>query len=454
MKKKIHFLIILFLIIAITIRFYFAINSTDRYILDEYISKSVVLQGNIINESEIKDFSQIFILNIDCINNVCNIPDNINVRITANRYEEYKYGDRVNVSGKLLKPFNFEGNGGRKFDYINYLAKDNIYYEIKKSNIEITGHNNGNYFSLKLFSLKNKFINNLESVLGEPHSSLAGGLLVGEKASLGKDLLDDFRKAGLIHIIVLSGYNITIIASSIRRILSFLPKNMSIVLGGMGIILFGILVGGGATVIRSCIMASIALFAELLRRDYNALRALFLAGLFMLLENPLILFYDPSFQLSFLATLGLIILSPSIENKIIFITERFGIRNLIASTLATQIFVSPFILYLMGQMSIIGILVNILVLPFIPITMLLVFLAGFFGFISHFLSLITGWISHILLSYELFMVKFFANIPFASIEIPSFSIWITFGIYLFYFSAFLKLPSIISQFIFRKKSSI
>jgi competence protein ComEC len=290
-------------------------------------------------------------------------------------------------------------------------------------------------------------------VLGEPHSALAGGLVVGEKASLGNDLIDDFRKAGLIHIVVLSGYNITIIASSIRKILSFLPRNISIILGGIGIILFGILVGGGATVIRSCIMASIALFAEYIRRDYNVLRTLFIALALMLIQNPLILLYDPSFQLSFLATFGLIILSSPIEKRILFITEKMGIRSLIASTLATQIFVSPYILYMMGQISIVGIFVNIIVLPVIPITMLMVFISGFSGFIYYPLSQLFGWISHFLLSYELFMVRYFANLPFASINIAKFSIWIVIGFYVFYLSVFLKLPSIISQFIFRKKSS-
>jgi competence protein ComEC len=235
--------------------------------------------------------------------------------------------------------------------------------------------------------------------------------------------------------------------------LAFLPRTIGIGLGGFGILAFGILVGGGATVVRSCIMAMIALLASLLRKDYNVSKALFVAAAIMLIQNPLILFYDPSFQLSFLATLGLILLSSPIEKKLGFITEKFGIRGLVSSTLATQIFVSPYILYMMGQLSIIGIVVNILVLPIIPATMLLVSLTGLLGFLSHFVSEITGWISYIMLSYELFMVRFFASLPFASIELPKFSFWIVIGFYASYFVALLKLPSIFDQFRFRKKSS-
>ncbi|HEY4478319.1 MAG TPA: ComEC/Rec2 family competence protein, partial [Candidatus Paceibacterota bacterium] len=186
----------------------------------------------------------------------------------------------------------------------------------------------------------------------------------------------------------------------------------------------------------------------------DVMRALFLAAILMLIHNPSILLHDPSFQLSFLATLGLIILASPIENRISFITERLGIRSLIASTLATQIFISPFILYIMGQISIIGIVVNIIVLPFIPITMLFISITGFLGFISYFLSQLTSFISYILLSYELFIVQYFARLPFASIEVPKFSIWIVVGFYVFYFAIFVKLPSIISQLIFSKKSSI
>lgn len=209
------------------------------------------------------------------------------------------------------------------------------------------------------------------------------------------------------------------------------------VLGGIGIALFGVLVGGGSTVVRSCFMAGIALSADLIRREYSVIRALIFAGLIMIIQNPMILLHDPSFQLSFLATLGLIFLASPIESKLTFITEKFGIRGILASTFATQIFVSPFILYIMGQISIIGVFANILVLPFIPITMLFVFLTGTSGFISLSVSQIIALISHILLSYELFIVQNFAKLPFASINnIPAFSFWFVIVFYILFFSCY------------------
>lgn len=420
-------------------------NKQHESEMDFKLGSDVSLKGEVVSESIVKKNSQIFILKIN---------SETNIKINTEPYEEYFYGDIVSVSGKLSAPRNFMGDTGREFDYVNYLKKDDIYYEIKKAKVSILTRADSFNISANLNKLKKSFVNNINRVLGEPHSALASGLVVGEKASLGKDIIDDFRKAGLIHIVVLSGYNITIIATTIRRILSFLPRNISIVLGIAGIILFGILVGGGATVVRSCIMAIIALLGELFRKDYKVLRALFIAGLVMLIQNPLILFYDPSFQLSFLASFGLIILASPIEKKLLFITEQYGIRGVISSTIATQIFVSPFILYMMGQMSIVGMFVNIIVLPFIPLTMLLVTLSGLSGFISFTISKLFAYGAHILLSYELFVVEKSASLPFSSIVVPPFSPYIVLLIYTAYFIIFFKFSSTFTQFKFEKKSSI
>ncbi len=442
-KQKINIIVISILILTVLIRLYFSLHNNREDLVDKYGGQNAIIEGVIIDEPLVKDFTKTFTVK----------TGEMSIKVSTDRYVDYEYGQKLRLSGKLGVPFNFKSNGGRTFNYIDFLMKDGIYFEMKKPKIEIIETNKGSIVSKYLFKLKRGFLNNLKKVLGEPHAALAGGLVVGEKSALGKELIDDFRKAGLIHIVVLSGYNITIVADSIRRMLAFLPRNLGIILGGFGIFAFGVLVGGGATVVRSCIMAIIALIATLLRKDYNVGKALFIAATLMLIQNPLILLYDPSFQLSFLATLGLILLSSPIESKLGFITEKMGIRGLVASTLATQIFVSPYILYMMGQLSIIGMIVNILVLPIIPATMLFVFIAGISGFLSIYLAQVFGWISHFLLSYELFMVRFFAHLPFASIELPKFSFWIVIGFYASYFVALMKLPSTFSQFRFRKKSS-
>ncbi|MDE1975187.1 MAG: ComEC/Rec2 family competence protein [Patescibacteria group bacterium] len=367
----------------------------------------------------------------------------LNVRVKAKSYPRFAYGDEVSFTGKLNVPFNFSsGDNGRTFDYKGYLAKDDVFYEMKSAVVEKTelpdgmkseshrlAADTGDLITGTLYALKHRFDVNLESTLGEPHAALAEGLVVGEKAALGSDLLNDFRIVGLIHIVVLSGFNITVVAVAMRRVLSFLPRVWGIVIGGIGIALFGVLVGGGATVVRSCFMGIIALVADLIRRDYSVHRALAFAALLMLIANPMVLLHDPSFQLSFLATIGLILLAGPIESRLGFIPEKFGMRGTVAATFSTQIFVSPYILYMMGQISIIGVVVNILVLPFIPVTMLAVFLTGAVGFVLPVVAQIIGWAAHFLLSYELFMVEWFARVPYAAAYVPPFSIWWVAGFY-------------------------
>ncbi|MEI6396501.1 MAG: ComEC/Rec2 family competence protein [Candidatus Taylorbacteria bacterium] len=390
--------------------------------------------GTIDEDPEFKETGQLVAIRVKDMStraddSVVQCPSDLIVRAKTKLYPKFKFGDLVNFSGKLNIPFNFKSADGRAFDYKGYLAKDDIFYEMKSADITKISDGDMGFWgvlSSYLFALKRGFVMNLNRTLGEPYSALAAGLVVGEKSALGAQLLEDFRTVGLIHIVVLSGFNITVVADALRRMLSPLPRVWGIVIGGLGMILFGVLVGGGATVVRSCFMASLALFADISRRDYNVIRALMFAALVMLIQNPLILLHDPSFQLSFLATFGLILLASPIEKRLTMIPERFGMRGTVASTFATQIFVSPFILYMMGQLSIIGVVVNILVLPFIPITMLAVFLTGATGFIS---IPFFGWCAHLLLAYELLIVQSFARIPFAAIHIPQFSSWFVVGFY-------------------------
>ena len=392
---------------------------------------------------------QVFVVDADSVSigeSVC--AEHIRIRLKTAFYPRYSYADRIVFTGTLSQPIAFTSDNGRTFDYQGYLAKDDVYYEMKSATVvpattTLAGRNASLVSRLDvspmLFTLKRAFVSHLQQSLGEPHSALAAGLVVGEKSALGKDLLDDFRTVGLIHIVVLSGFNITIVGVALRRTLSFLPRVWGIVIGGIGIVLFGVLVGGGATVVRSCFMAVVALIADIIRRDYNVVRALAFAALLMLIQNPLILLHDPSFQLSFLATLGLLLLASPIESRLEWIPDKFGMRGTIASCFATQIFVSPFILYMMGQISVIGVVVNILVLPFIPITMLAVFLTGALGFIHPVLSIVSGWGAHMLLTYELWMVTHFARVPFAAATLPPFSGWWVVGFYALFFAVYFSL---------------
>jgi len=177
------------------------------------------------------------------------------------------------------------------------------------------------------------------------------------------------------------------------------------------------MVGAGATVMRASIMAFLVILGKYSNRNYNINKSLFFAGLVMIVNNPLIIFFDPSFQLSFVASLGLVNFSEKISNILVFVPNRFEMREIVSATISTQIAVLPMILRMTGELSIVALPANLIVLPLIPVTMLLGFVTGIVTILFWPAGLIIGILPNALLSFELLIVKFFANLPFAMVNI-------------------------------------
>ncbi len=350
------------------------------------------------------------------------VPARGSVLVQSTPYAEIGYGDEVRVSGALAPPENFKEEDGREFDYVSYLAKDGIYYVMKRPSLRVIAPAKWNLHRA-LFGLRRIFIAKINSLFSDPHSALLVGLLIGAKQSLGKNLEDEFRRVGLIHVVVLSGSNVTIVANAFASVLGNLPRALAISGSAIGVILFTVMTGGTATVVRATLMALIALLGKFLGRDYDPMRGLLIACFLMLLGNPKLLVFDPSFQLSFLSTLGLMLFAPHFERWLKFLPERFSIREIAVVTCSTQAFVTPFTLYLVGQISVVALVVNFLVIGFVPATMLIGFIAVACGFVSGWLAYPAALAAYALLSYELAVTHFFSALPFAAAKI-SFPLWL------------------------------
>jgi len=417
-------------------------------LLNSFIGQNIKFDAIIVEEPDLRETSAQLIVSLDKFykNNEEIAGLDEKVILTVGLYPKFSYGDKIVVEGKLGVPKNFaNNNGGRVFDYVSYLAKDGIHYEMYRPFVVFEGKGYGNIVKTKLLQFKGVLTQKIASVIPEPQASLLGGLLIGTKQSLGKDLQEEFRKAGIIHIVVLSGYNITIIAEFIMRIFFFLPQALGISFGSISIILFALMTGASATTIRASIMALLVILARSTGRTYQVTRALFLAGFFMILYNPKILVFDPSFQLSFSATLGLIYVSPIVARYLNFLPQKFQLREFAIATVTTQIFLLPLLLYMTGMLSIVALPVNLLILVFIPVTMFFGFIATIFSFFSFILALPFSLVAYIFLSYELDVVKFFSNLPFSAINVPYFPAWLLVVFYVFYGVVVFKL---------RKKFSI
>ena len=376
---------------------YDAVSLPKQYsFFEKNIGSKFILEGVVVDEpDERENYTRLIIER-----------DKVKTLVYAQNYPKFNYGDKVKISGVLKKPERFTAD----FDWPAYLAKDDIYFEIFYPEIELVSSGNGSVIKRKLFELKSNFLSAISRVVPEPHAAFLGGITVGARRSIPKPLQDDFIKTGVIHIVALSGYNVTIVADGVMRAFSFLPQFLGVSLGALGIILFAIMTGASATVMRASIMALLALMARATGRIYTVSWALFLAAFFMILQNPKILRFDSSFQLSFLATLGLIYLAPFIESKLTFVPKKFKFREMMSATVSAQIMVTPLLVYKTGLLSFVSLPTNMLILIFIPITMFLGFAVGIIGMVNTTLSIPLGWISYALLQYEIWVIEFFAKI--------------------------------------------
>lgn len=378
--------------------------------------EQVELSGVVVSEPELKERTvQLFVK-----------TENDKILVSADRLNEVSYGDKILIMGRLEIPGEFTTDLGRDFDYKNYLKAKGVEYRISFADIEVLDSGFGNPIIFKLLSAKKTFIDSIAKIIPEPSVSLGSGLLLGVKSALGDDIETDFRRTGIIHIVVLSGYNVMLVVAFIMFCFSFfLPLKIRLMAGMLAIVAFALIVGLSATVVRASIMAVLVLLSQSLGRQYDVMRALLFAGLVMIIFNPFLLVYDIGFQLSFMATLGLLLIVPEFEKRLIGGNNLFGIKEFLLATCATQITVLPLLLYHIGEISLIAVVVNILVLPVVPAAMLLTFITGMLGFISISLASLIGYIATLMLNYILVIASWFANIPLATISTSAFSfIWV------------------------------
>lgn len=390
-------------------------------VLQSLVGAEVSLTGTVVLEPSLREASLLLVVKV--------ADDHL--LVTTDRYTTVAYGDVVTVTGILREPEAFMTELGRMFDYEGYLRAQGIEYQVSFATLLVVKSGSGNALLASLLAGKAALMRGIESALPEPAAGLGEGLLLGVKQALGEDLERSFRETGIIHIVVLSGYNVMIVVAFLLYFLrSFVSARARVILGLIGITAFAFMVGLSATVVRACLMASVLLIAEATGRQYLALRALLFAAALMLVWNPYLLLFDIGFQLSFMATLGLILISPRLDPYLAFMPTIAGLRSFLGATVATQIAVLPLLLFHIGEVSVIAIVVNLLVLPLVPLAMLLTFLTGLLGLLALPGAPVIGAFAYAALSYIIAIAEWFATFPYATIVLPEFSSGAVVGAYL------------------------
>lgn len=277
----------------------------------------------------------------------------------------------------------------------------------------------------------------VNQLLPEPQASLLNGILLGVK-EMPPELQQAFKITGTIHVVVVSGYNISVVGGFFLNLAGVIKRRYALLASMLAIVLYIMLVGAQPPVIRAGIMAAVSYLAMSLGKQRMALWSLSLAALVMVLFDFSVL-GNLSFQLSFLATLGIIIFSEKFKQLFIKVPEPFN--DSLATTLAAQLLVTPLIFYNFGTVSLISPLVNTLVLWTIP-------LATVLGFASLAVSLLVLKIGQLLalfawvpLSIFVWVVELGAKIPLAQIELGKNSWLMMVGWYLLVAALFLWLSN-------------
>lgn len=264
---------------------------------------------------------------------------------------------------------------------------------------------------LDLFKSQRDFLDQkISQLLPIPQSELLSGILLGQNKNLPGQLKLALRDTSTLHIVVVSGQNLTLLASFLLNLSGLIKKKNAIVLSVIAIIFYTLLTGAQVPVLRAAVMVTLASLAQLFGRQKDALRILAITALLMLLINPKWL-VDISFQLSFLATLGILVVAPILEK----VFERLPnlIKQDLAITIAAQLLVMPVILQNFHQLSLVSVFANLLVSWTIPFIMILGSSLLIFSFISVLLGQVVAFVLNILLTYFVYIVEFFASLPFA-----------------------------------------
>jgi len=361
-----------------------------------------------------------------------------NALIRVPRYPTYHYGDVLKVGGELETPPQFED-----FDYKSYLARQGIYSVIYYPSVKVLDYGQGFKPLQWIYSVRERLSASLSRALPEPQGSLAQAILLGLRGKVPDSLYTAFSRTGTAHLLAISGLHISIIIAMLLSfgILVFGRQHSIYIWMTLALMwLYALLAGMHPPIIRAAIMGSLFLMAEYLGRQRSAIIALAFAAAVMVGIQPYVL-WSVSFQLSFLAMAGLVLLYPYFQawgRK--GVASLFGTRERIAvagsmitdgfaATLAAIVAVGPLVAYNFGVVSLVALPATFFSLPALPFIIVTAGLVAFVGILASLAAQIFGWLAWLFLSYLVFIVQGFDALPHSSLEVTTISTWHVWGYY-------------------------
>lgn len=355
----------------------------------------------------------------------------------------YLYGQQIRVRGKLVSPPENED-----FSYRDYLARQGIHSTISSTNITILPGNAGNFFLRGIYSFKEKLLHSTHHLFLDPEASLLAGILLGVDTGMTGQLQNAFKNTGTAHIIAISGFNIAILSGIFFSLFKLIFKNftgdmLAAILSIVGIFIYAFMVGADWAVLRAAVMGSLTLFARQVGRRNNGLNALGFVLTVMTVINPLAL-WDVGFQLSFFASLGLVLYGEPFSNFSSNLISRFSkhdttklariFNDYVVLTFAAQLTTFPIMIYHFKSFPLISFLANPFILPVQPMVMVAGGLAVFTSLFIPPVGQLIAWLAWPFAAYTIHMVEFFDRMKIGTLYFGESSVWVVTGIYLLMFT--------------------
>ncbi len=412
-------------------RYTLALPRFDSSSLASYNDRdqTFILEGVLIQPPDERDTYRIFRLRVDRLRPVDDplfqpVSGVLQARLTSSG--AWRYGDRLQVQGRLETPPVLED-----FSYRDYLARQGVYSLMNQASARLLLHDQGNPLLAWVYALKARALATVYRIFPDPEASLLAGILLGVETGIPEPVQQAFQATGTSHIIAISGFNITILAGLFSTLfVRLLGKRRRFLAAGLSVAAIGlytVLVGAEAAVVRAALMGALALFARQVGRQQDGLNSLVLVAALMALANPNLL-WDVGFQLSFMATLGLVLYATPLSEAFLRLASRRlsinaaqhlagPVGEYVLLTFAAQITTLPVIAYHFNRISLVAFLVNPLILPAQPPVMIVGGLALLAGLVFQPLGQLLAYLAWPFVVFTIRVVELFAPFPGAMLEL-------------------------------------
>lgn len=383
-----------------------SVLESDLAVYRTAIGHRVTLSGTVNDDPDIGKHGELLLRLNDVAINQHAVPGKVWVSTIGKG--ELKRGDHIVVSGKLSEGFG-------SFAAVMYRGGVEGVQRPQPGDVAR--------------QVRDWYADKIRLGIREPQVSLGLGYLLGQRRALPPELSEALVVTGLTHVVVASGYNLTILVRLARRLFEKVSKYLSTVAAVTMIVGFMAITGASPSMSRAGLVAGLSLVAWYYGRRFHPLVLLPFAAAVTVLVDPTYAWNDLGWQLSFAAFAGVMILAPLLQRYFFGDKAPGTVRQILGETVSASIVTLPILVFAFGQFSNVAILTNLLILPFVPLAMLLTFVAGMGGILAPGVASVIGMPAQTILTYMTEVIHLFAGLSWAR-TIVEIQAWMVGGVYI------------------------